>query len=123
MLLLIYKYIKVLKQGENMSFGQRLKQLREENGISQIALVNQLGITEEDINKFENDDTMPSAEILVKLSSLYNMSVDELLGNSRKTESDYRYKYSDERVIFYVKADLDKKEEIKEIIDSLNIVD
>lgn len=106
-----------------MSFGQRLKQLREENGISQIALVNQLGITEEDINKFENDDTMPSAEILVKLSSLYNMSVDELLGNSRKTESDYRYKYCDERVIFYVKADLDKKEEIKEIIDSLNLVD
>lgn len=51
------------------------------------------------------------------------MSVDELLGNSRKTESDYRYKYSDERVIFYVKADLDKKEEIKEIIDSLNLVD
>lgn len=42
-----------------MSFGQRLKQLREENGISQIALANQLGITEEDINKFENDDTMP----------------------------------------------------------------
>lgn len=69
-----------------MSFGQRLKQLREENGLSQIVLANQLEITEEDINKFENDDTMPSAEILVKISSLYNMSVDELLGNSRKTE-------------------------------------
>ena len=69
-----------------MSFGQRLKQLREENGLSQIAIANQLGITEEDINAFENDETMPSAEILVKLSSLYNMSVDELLGNSRKTE-------------------------------------
>lgn len=69
-----------------MSFGQRLKQLREENGISQLIFANQLGITEEDINKFENDDTMPSAEILLKLSSLYNMSVDELLGNSRKTE-------------------------------------
>lgn len=69
-----------------MSFGQRLKQLREENGLSQIAIANLLGITEEDINAFENDETMPSAEILVKLSSLYNMSVDELLGNSRKTE-------------------------------------
>lgn len=69
-----------------MNFGQRLKQFREENGLSQLMLANQLGITEEDINKFENDDTMPSAEILVKISSLYNMSVDELLGNSRKTE-------------------------------------
>lgn len=69
-----------------MSFGQRLKQLREENGLSQIAIANQLGIKEEAINAFENDETMPSAEILVKLSSLYNMSVDELLGNSRKTE-------------------------------------
>lgn len=69
-----------------MNFGQRIKQLREENGLSQLMLANQLGITEEDINKFENDDTMPSAEILVKISSLYNMSVDELLGNSRKTE-------------------------------------
>lgn len=69
-----------------MSFGQRLKQLREENELSQIAIANQLGIKEEAINAFENDETMPSAEILVKLSSLYNMSVDELLGNSRKTE-------------------------------------
>lgn len=69
-----------------MSFGQRLKQLREENGLSQIAIANQLGITEEDINAFENDEAMPSAEILVKLSQLYNMSVDELLGNNRKTE-------------------------------------
>lgn len=69
-----------------MTFGQRLKQLREENGLSKIAIANQLGITEENINAFENDDSMPSAEILVKLSSLYNMSVDELLGNSRKTE-------------------------------------
>lgn len=69
-----------------MSFGQRLKQLREENGLSQIAIANQLGIKEEAINAFENDETMPSAEILVKLSSQYNMSVDELLGNSRKTE-------------------------------------
>ena len=69
-----------------MSFGQRLKQLREENGLSQIAIANQLGIKEEAINAFENDETMPSAEILVKLSSLYNMSVDELLDNSRKTE-------------------------------------
>lgn len=69
-----------------MSFGQRLKQLREENGLSPIAIANQLGIKEEAINAFENDETMPSAEILVKLSSQYNMSVDELLGNSRKTE-------------------------------------
>lgn len=69
-----------------MSLGQRLIQLREENGFSQVSLANQLGITEEDINAFENDETMPSAEILLKLSSQYNMSVDELLGNSRKTE-------------------------------------
>lgn len=69
-----------------MSFGQRLKQLREENGLSQVAIANQFEITEEDFIKFENDEAMPSAEILVKLSSLYNMSVDELLGNSRKTE-------------------------------------
>lgn len=69
-----------------MTFGQRLKQLREENGISQIAFANQFGINEEEINAFENDEAMPSAEILLKLSSLYNRSVDELLGNSRKTE-------------------------------------
>lgn len=69
-----------------MTFGQRLKQLREENGITQIALASQLGINEEAISAFENDEAMLSAEILVKLSSIYNMSVDELLGNSRKTE-------------------------------------
>lgn len=69
-----------------MSFGQRLKQLREENGLSQIQFANQLGITEEIVDAFENDETMLSADMLVKLSSFYNMSIDELLGNTQKTE-------------------------------------
>ena len=92
-----------------MSFGQRLKQLREENGLSQIAIANQLGIKEEAINAFENDETMPSAEILVKLSSQYNMSVDELLGNSRKTE------------LPIAKAQIvNSKKQIKQALKSLN---
>ena len=50
-----------------MSFGKRLQGYRKEKGLSQEALANQLYVTRQSISQWENDKTMPSVDLLLKI--------------------------------------------------------
>lgn len=65
-----------------MTFGQRLQLLRKENGLSQEELAKLLYVTRQSVSLWENDKTMPAIDLLVKLSSIFHISTDELLGKS-----------------------------------------
>lgn len=61
----------------------RIKQLREENKITQEELAKRLNLTSKGIvSMYEKGDRKPSLEILVKLSEIFNCSIDYLLGKS-----------------------------------------
>lgn len=64
-----------------MTFGQRLYQLRKERGLSQEELAKIVFVTRQSVSLWENDKAMPSVDILIKLSSIFNISLDELLRN------------------------------------------
>lgn len=61
-----------------MTFGERLKGLRLERGLSQEKVAEQLGVTRQAVAKWEGGASMPSAENLVALSDLYQVSLDQL---------------------------------------------
>ena len=63
-----------------MTLGERLLQLRKDNGLSQESLAKMLYVTRQSISLWENDKAMPSIDLLKRLSSIYNISVDDLLG-------------------------------------------
>ena len=63
-----------------MTLGQRLLQLRKDNGLSQESLGKMLYVTRQSISLWENDKAMPSIDLLKRLSSIYNVSVGDLLG-------------------------------------------
>ena len=63
-----------------MSFGKRLQGYRKEKELSQEALANQLYVTRQSISQWENDKTMPSVDLLLKISEIFGVTVDELLG-------------------------------------------
>lgn len=63
-----------------MTLGERLLQLRKNNGLSQDSLAKMLYVTRQSISLWENDKAMPSIDLLKRLSSIYNISVDDLLG-------------------------------------------
>lgn len=65
-----------------MTFGQRLQILRKENGLSQEELAKSLYVTRQSVSLWENDKTMPAIDLLIKLSSIFNITTDELLGKS-----------------------------------------
>ena len=69
-----------------MTFGQNLQKHRKEKRLSQEALANQLFVTRQSVSQWENDRTMPSVDLLLKLSEIFGTTVDALLGKP-ETES------------------------------------
>jgi len=71
-------------------FAERLKTLRDEAGISQGQLGEELGISRGSISFYENTDRTADAVTLAKLSRHFNVSADWLLGLSgcRTMEAD-----------------------------------
>ncbi|WP_439628911.1 helix-turn-helix domain-containing protein [Gemmata sp.] len=59
------------------SFGERLKQLREELGVTQYALAKKSGVTAQAISKIEQGDRDPGWSTVVKLAHGLGVSVAE----------------------------------------------
>src|SRR3954447_922133 len=59
--------------------GECIRKRRRELGLSQSALGGKLGITFQQVQKYENGANRVSATMLLKLSSALSMSVSELL--------------------------------------------
>ena len=60
-------------------FGSNLKYFREKCGLTQIQLAGKIGYTEKSVSKWENANGLPTLEVLVKLSDLFGISLDELV--------------------------------------------
>lgn len=60
----------------------RLRTLREAHSLTQEELAIYLGISEPQVWRYEKGENQPRADILVKLSGYFNVSVDYLLGIS-----------------------------------------
>lgn len=63
-----------------MTIGQRIAQKRKEQGLSQEALGNRLGVSRQSIYKWESDAALPEIDKLIALSRLFSVSVGWLLG-------------------------------------------
>ena len=58
---------------------KRIKLLRQESGLSQRALANQLGISQQSINKYENHNIEPDIAMLRQIADVFRVSVDYLI--------------------------------------------
>lgn len=60
--------------------GVRLKELREERGLTQRQLAEQLGINSVTYLHYEKDQREPPLALLADIAKFYGVSVDYLLG-------------------------------------------
>ena len=60
----------------------RIKQLREENNWTQLDLSKKMDCSMSSIAMYENETRKPSMEVLIKLSEIFDVSIDYLLGKS-----------------------------------------
>lgn len=61
-------------------FGERIKERRWQLGLTQKDLAVRLGVTGSAISSYENNTRLPSFDILIKMSRVFHMSTDMLLG-------------------------------------------
>lgn len=65
---------------------ENIKKLRTQKHLTQKELGSKLGITTSTVASYESQDRLPSIAVLIKLSSVFNVSIEYLLGiNKNKT--------------------------------------
>jgi transcriptional regulator with XRE-family HTH domain len=65
-----------------MEFGQRLKEVRKQNSLSQVELAKMLGFHSITVSRWERSVDYPGIIVLVQLARLFGVSTDYLLGLS-----------------------------------------
>ena len=74
-----------------MTFAKKLKSIRKQAGMSQEQLAEKLGVSRQAVTKWETDAGIPDIENIMAISTLFDISIDELLSNERETQKTTEY--------------------------------
>ena len=70
-----------------MSFGKRLRECREEKGLTQQKLANELSTSHSVIGRYERDEMIPSIDVARKMAQLLDTTVGYLLGEVEESDT------------------------------------
>lgn len=93
----------------NKQVGERIKNLRSKAGYTQAELAEKVGFTSQTVSNWESGSREPDIEALVKLSSLFNVSLDYLLSG----------KEPEEKVVIMSRIEMAAKKDDPSIIQDL----
>lgn len=71
-----------------LNIGEHITQLRKQQNISQGELAKKVGVSRTIIGNYERNTNTPSIEVLIKLSKVFNVSVDYLIGEGQLSSLD-----------------------------------
>ena len=69
-----------------MTFGQSFKYYRKNMGYTQEEVASRLMVTPQAVSKWEVGNGTPDIQLLIPIANLFGVTVDALLGNTKKTE-------------------------------------
>lgn len=88
-----------------MSIGEKLKIARTERNFTQEEVAEKINVSRQTVSNWENEKSLPDISSIIKLSDIYNLSLDELLkGNKeilRKIENDTSLVKSRKRALIF----------------------
>lgn len=67
-------------------FCERLRELRRRAGMTQAKLAKELEISPSTVGMYEQGRRMPDTELMIKISKLFGVSLDYLLGERDQTD-------------------------------------
>ena len=70
-----------------MTLGEKLAKARKENNITQEQLADKLGVSKQTISKWESDIAYPETDKLIRMSELFDCSLDYLLKENIKDKT------------------------------------
>ena len=78
-----------------MTFAENLKMLRKQAGMSQEQLAEKIGVSRQAVTKWETGAGIPDIENIMAISTLFDISIDDLLsnesGSKKLPETEYLY--------------------------------
>ena len=81
------KDIHIRKDGVKMddTFGKRIRSLRKSRNLSQVQLAEKLFTSKQSVSNWENNNILPSVEMLMRTANYFSVSTDFLLGLNDRT--------------------------------------
>ena len=67
-----------------LALNENIKKLRAARGLNQVEFAKILGVSKQCVSNWENDNVMPSIEMLVKIADFFNVTTDYVLGRNEK---------------------------------------
>ncbi len=64
------------------ALNENIKALRQARGMNQVAFAKMLGVTKQCVSNWENDNVLPSIEMLIKMADAFCVTTDYLLGRN-----------------------------------------
>lgn len=71
-----------------LALNENIKKLRIARGLNQVEFAKILCVTKQCVSNWENDNVMPSIEMLCKIADFFNVTTDYVLGRNEKTYID-----------------------------------
>jgi len=72
---------------DQIKIGAFLKELRNDNNLTQEQLAEKFGVSQRSVSRWENGNTMPDISILIELADYYEIDLREILNGERKMNS------------------------------------
>ena len=65
-----------------MLLNENIKKLRMARGLNQVDFAKKMGVSKQCVSNWENDNVMPSVEMLVKIADFFKVTTDHILGRN-----------------------------------------
>jgi len=91
-----------------MNFSEKLFEIRKQKGMSQEELADRLNVSRQTISKWETGLTTPEMEKLIEMSKLFEITIDELVGNDNNVK-DEKEKSNDESITEKLDEEVESK--------------
>ena len=75
------------------NIGQRIKELRKKNDLTQEQLADYIGVTDKAVSKWECGLTMPDISLIIPLARIFHVSADELLSGKQEEIDERRAEF------------------------------
>lgn len=92
-----------------MNFGEKLRELRKSQKLTQQQLADRLGVAKSVVSYYESGDRFPSYDVMVKIAHTFHVTTDYLLDVERKRVLDVSDLSEDNIAVLQTVADALRK--------------
>ena len=100
----------------------RLKELRQERNLNQQQVAIEIGTTQRNISNWENGNSEPDIQMILKMSNFFEVTVDYFLDNNDETLNNENKFFLENSLISLIKnLSIEKKRALLVLLQCYNI--